>query len=49
MFVQGHRLATMRQWPENRIAFGGDYNPEQWPREVWVDDLRLMAQGDTAV
>lgn len=34
----------MRQWPENRIAFGGDYNPEQWPREVWVDDLRLMAQ-----
>jgi beta-galactosidase len=34
----------MRQWPENRIAFGGDYNPEQWPREVWADDLRLMAE-----
>ena len=33
----------MRQWPHDRIAFGGDYNPEQWPREVWADDLRLMA------
>lgn len=21
---------------------GGDYNPEQWPREVWDDDFRLM-------
>src|SRR5688572_25147356 len=25
-----------------RIAFGGDYNPEQWPREVWAEDMRLM-------
>ena len=24
------------------IAFGGDYNPEQWPREVWAEDMRLM-------
>lgn len=24
------------------IAFGGDYNPEQWPREVWADDIALM-------
>jgi beta-galactosidase len=32
----------MRPWPENRIAFGGDYNPEQWPRAVWDDDMRLM-------
>ena len=22
--------------------FGGDYNPEQWPEEVWHDDVRLM-------
>ena len=21
---------------------GGDYNPEQWPREVWAEDVRLM-------
>ncbi|WP_022891675.1 beta-galactosidase [Agromyces subbeticus] len=24
------------------IWYGGDYNPEQWPREVWPDDVRLM-------
>ncbi|GAB3171945.1 beta-galactosidase [Myceligenerans halotolerans] len=24
------------------ICFGGDYNPEQWPREVWREDARLM-------
>jgi beta-galactosidase len=32
----------MRAWPDDRIAFGGDYNPEQWPRSVWDDDMRLM-------
>ena len=26
------------------IAFGGDYNPEQWPRETWKDDVRLMQE-----
>ncbi|MCW3061636.1 MAG: Beta-galactosidase [Capsulimonas sp.] len=25
-----------------RILHGGDYNPEQWPEEVWDDDVRLM-------
>jgi len=25
-----------------KIAYGGDYNPEQWPREVWDDDMRLF-------
>ena len=35
-------LSAMPQWPDDRIAFGGDYNPEQWPREVWVEDMRLM-------
>ncbi|MFD2840701.1 beta-galactosidase [Populibacterium corticicola] len=24
------------------ILFGGDYNPDQWPREVWDEDVRLM-------
>ncbi|MBI1379392.1 MAG: beta-galactosidase [Frankiales bacterium] len=24
--------------------FGGDYNPDQWPREVWAHDLELMGQ-----
>lgn len=27
-----------------RILFGGDYNPEQWPREVWHEDVRLMRE-----
>lgn len=27
------------------IWYGGDYNPEQWPEEVWDDDVRLMQQG----
>ena len=26
------------------IAFGGDYNPDQWPEDVWDDDIRLMKQ-----
>ena len=26
------------------IAFGGDYNPDQWPEEIWDDDIRLMGQ-----
>lgn len=26
------------------LAFGGDYNPEQWPREVWHEDAALMAE-----
>ncbi len=25
-----------------RIWYGGDYNPEQWPEEVWREDVRLM-------
>ena len=24
------------------IAFGGDYNPDQWPEETWDDDVCLM-------
>ncbi|PJM79515.1 beta-galactosidase [Bifidobacterium scaligerum] len=26
------------------IAFGGDYNPDQWPDEVIDDDIRLMRE-----
>jgi beta-galactosidase len=26
------------------ILFGGDYNPEQWPRETWDEDMRLLKQ-----
>ncbi|WP_309052638.1 beta-galactosidase [Streptomyces sp.] len=27
-----------------RLAFGGDYNPEQWPESVWTEDVRLMRE-----
>ncbi|MFF2327219.1 MULTISPECIES: beta-galactosidase [unclassified Streptomyces] len=27
-----------------RLAYGADYNPEQWPREVWREDVRLMRE-----
>lgn len=26
------------------ILYGGDYNPEQWPEEVWLEDARLMQE-----
>lgn len=27
-----------------RVLFGGDYNPEQWPEETWLEDVRLMKE-----
>lgn len=27
-----------------RVRYGGDYNPEQWPRETWIEDIELMKQ-----
>ncbi len=24
------------------VLYGGDYNPEQWPEEVWREDIELM-------
>jgi beta-galactosidase len=29
-------------YANSSIRFGADYNPEQWPREVWDEDVRLM-------
>ncbi len=26
----------------DKILFGGDYNPEQWPEEVWEEDMRML-------
>lgn len=28
----------------NKIVYGGDYNPEQWPKEVWKEDMRLLKE-----
>lgn len=36
--------------PDGRgIAYGGDYNPEQWPEETWDDDIRLMKKAGVNV
>ncbi|MFT8356684.1 MAG: beta-galactosidase [Bifidobacterium aquikefiri] len=38
------------RWPQplegsaERIWYGGDYNPEQWPETVWDEDIELMKQ-----
>lgn len=26
------------------LVYGGDYNPEQWPEEVWAEDVALMRE-----
>ncbi|MET8472849.1 beta-galactosidase [Streptomyces sp. NPDC006422] len=32
-----------------RLGYGADYNPEQWSREVWADDIRLMREAGVNV
>ncbi|ONI86264.1 beta-galactosidase [Saccharothrix sp. ALI-22-I] len=34
----------MTTWPTDvrGLAWGADYNPEQWPEQVWSDDVELM-------
>lgn len=27
-----------------KILYGGDYNPEQWPEEIWAEDMRLLKE-----
>ncbi|MFJ4964043.1 beta-galactosidase [Streptomyces sp. NPDC088729] len=41
-----HRTAAPRHTLSRLpgLAFGGDYNPEQWPEEVWQEDVRLMRE-----
>lgn len=36
-------------WKHSQIAFGGDYNPEQWDEDTWKEDMRLfkLAHVDT--
>lgn len=43
-------MGTLRRGQESRtfahegIAFGCDYNPEQWTPDVWDEDIRLMTE-----
>ncbi len=36
-------------WKNNKMSFGGDYNPEQWDEATWKEDMRLfkLAHVDT--
>ncbi|TFD87108.1 beta-galactosidase [Cryobacterium lactosi] len=38
------RSHTDQAWPTTGLSFGGDYNPEQWDRAVWREDVELMKQ-----
>ncbi len=45
------RLVEMRKeipmkTPFSRILYGGDYNPNQWPREIWDEDMRLFKKAN---
>ncbi|MFE1339032.1 beta-galactosidase [Streptomyces sp. NPDC058733] len=41
---------TLADATRGRLLFGGDYNPEQWPEQIWQDDVRLMREaGVTSV
>ena len=31
------------------ILYGGDYNPDQWPEEIWREDMRLFRLGINVV
>ncbi len=37
-------MTVPQRWPLPAMAFGGDWNPDQWPREVWQHDITLMRQ-----
>jgi beta-galactosidase len=38
------RLGHLHARLGGRIAFGGDYNPEQWPEATWLEDVELMRE-----
>ena len=44
---RGHFTTSMGRLTQRlggRLAFGADYNPEQWPEDVWPEDIALMAE-----
>lgn len=34
---------------DNKLFYGADYNPEQWDREVWQEDIKLMKEAGVNV
>ncbi|MCO7126503.1 beta-galactosidase [Sporolactobacillus shoreicorticis] len=33
----------MKQTPFTTFLFGGDWNPEQWPKEIWLKDMQILS------
>jgi beta-galactosidase len=50
---KGHRRSF--RWPRllsddgRGLAYGGDYNPDQWPEDVWDEDVQLMVKAGVNV
>jgi beta-galactosidase len=38
-------MAALTRSLGGRLAFGADYNPEQWPEPTWAEDVMLMREG----
>ncbi|MFZ9841010.1 MAG: beta-galactosidase, partial [Candidatus Nanopelagicales bacterium] len=38
----------MKPW-QSTVWFGGDYNPEQWPKQIWSEDVALMKEAGVNV
>ena len=45
----GHRQPHEHAHHLPRIMHGGDYNPEQWPADIWDEDVRLMREAHVNV
>ena len=41
-------VAALRPLPRS-ITFGGDYNPEQWPEDVQIEDIALMREAGVSL
>ncbi|WP_405013981.1 beta-galactosidase [Kitasatospora sp. NBC_01539] len=37
-------MPSLADATRGRLLYGGDYNPEQWPEDVWPEDVRLMRE-----
>jgi beta-galactosidase len=42
--VNSRPAQALWQQQFTQIIYGGDYNPEQWPEEIWHEDARLMRE-----
>ncbi|HEX7537831.1 MAG TPA: beta-galactosidase, partial [Dermatophilaceae bacterium] len=42
--VRKGRMCELTSALSGQIAFGGDCNPEKWPEQKWLEDVRLMQE-----